>query len=242
MAIFLTAKQAYRVIQRELPEGAYPDGSPSGFYSTASTYSKAKVIESLYTNLQRIYLNMFPQSADEKQLDWEIKAFGYYLDPSMSLEDRQKAVVNKLRQHPGINRQAMEDIVRTIIGGDITFLIINWNCADNITVNGTGVWILDESQLDIDTYLGGARMSDVTPSLFPGYSLCENDPAFGKTDEEWEAMQEQAYTFEVLIFGYTLTAQQRLDMDAALSRGEPARSAHVITDGLDPNDLPSGGS
>lgn len=240
MAIFLTAQQSYRLIQRELPEGVYPDGSPSGFFSTASVFSKAKTLETLYSNLNRIYQNMFPQSADEKQLDWEIKAFGYYLDSSLSLEDRQKMVVNKLRQHPGINRKAIEDIVRTIIGTDVTFIVIDWNCDDHGVSNGTGLWVLDESQLDIDTYLGGARMSDVTSNLFPGSTMCTNEPQFNKTDEEWALMQEQAYTYEILIYNFTLTAQQRIDLDAALTRGEPARSQHVITDGLDINDIPSG--
>lgn len=240
MAIFLTAQQAYRLIQRELPEGVYPDGSPTGFYSTASVYSKAKVFESAYTNLSRIYDNMFPQTADEKQLDWELKAFGYYLDPALSLEDRRKLVINKLRARPGINRIAIEDIVRSVIGSDITFLVIDWNCAQAQTINGTGVWMIGESQLGIDTYLGGARMADVTELLYPGADFCNNDPIFGKTDEEWAAMQEQAYTYEVLIFDYTLTAAQRAALDEALTRGEPARSAHVITDGQDLNDLPSG--
>lgn len=240
MAKFLIAKDSYRLIQRELPEGAYPDGSPSGFFSTASVYAKAKVLETAYGNLSRIYGNMFPQSADEKITDWEIKAFGYELPDGMALIDRQNAVVNKLRQHPGINRQSIEDIVRTNIGADKTFIVIDWNCDDNDAINGTGVWVLGESQLGIDTFLGGARMLDVTPLIFPTGNFCINDPIFGKTDDEWAAMQEQAYTYEIRIYGYTLTADERTSLGTALTRGEPARSQHVITDGLDPNDLPTG--
>lgn len=239
MAIFLDAPKAYRLIQRELPEGAYPDGSPSGFFSTASVYAKASIIETAYGNLNRIYQNMFPQTSDENIHDWEIKAFGFYLPDSLTLLERQTAIVNKLRQRPGINRQAIEDIVRTNIGDDKTFIIIDWNC-DGDSINGTGVWLIGVSQLGIDTFLGGARMTDVTPSLYPTGKFCINDPIFGKTDMEWAAMQEQAYTYEVRIYGYTLTADERTALDLALSKGEPARSAHVITDGLDPNDLPSG--
>jgi hypothetical protein len=238
VAIFLQADQIYRLMQRELPEGAYADGAPSGFFTTASIYAKSAQIEKLYTNLQRIYGNMFPQSSVENIHDWEIKVFGHYLPDSLTLEERQTEIVNKLRQHPGINRQSIVDIVRTVIG-DQLFTVIDWNC-DGGEINGTGVWQIGVSQLGIDTFLGGGAMSDVTPALFPDANFCINDPAFGKTDDEWAAMQEQAYTYEVKIWGYTLTAEQRDALDTALTRGEPARSAHVITDGLDPNDLPSG--
>lgn len=239
MAIFLEVQQGYRLFQRELPEGVYADGSPSGAFTTASIYAKATVIATAYANLERIYENSFPQSADEKIHEWEIKAFGFYLPDSYTLEQRQIAIVNKLRQRPGINRQAIEDIVRTNIGDDKSFVVVDWGCGGD-DISGSGVWKLDVSQLDIDTFLGGARMVDVTPSLFPTANFCINDPVFGKTDAEWALMQEQAYTYEVRIYGYTLTADERTALDKALTRGEPARSAHVITDGLDPNDLPSG--
>lgn len=234
MAIFLTTQQAYRLFQRELPEGAYADGSPSAFFTTASVYAKAELVKKAYDNMNRIYQNMFPQSADEQIADWEIKVFGYRLDASLDLPARQQALILKLRQHPGINRQAIIDIINTSIGTGFVYTIIDWNC------DVTGGWLLDESQLDIETYLNAGNMVDVTPSLFPGKSLCVNDPAFGKTDQEWLEMREQAYTYEILIYGATLTAEQREALDKALTKGEPARSTHVITDGLDPNDMSNG--
>lgn len=239
MAIFLTADQLYRLWQRELPEGVYPDGAPSGFFSTASIYAKAQVFETLYENLQVIYTNIFPQTADEKMPDWQIKAFGYYLDASLTLAQQQAAVVNKLRQRPGINPPSIRDIVVTQIGADKTFTLVEWNCEGD-SLNGTGVWQLGDSQLGIDTFLGLANMAGITPSLFPTANFCINDPLFGISDDTWAAMQTQAYTYEVRIYGYTLTADQRTALDAALTRGEPARSTHVITDGLDPADLPGG--
>lgn len=241
MAIFLSAQQAYRLMQRELPEGAYADGSPSGFFTTASIYAKAAVLETAYNNLNRIYQNMFPQTTDEQVHDWELKAFGYYLPDSYTLSQRQDALVQKLRQRPGINRAAIEDIVRTSIGSDKTFRVIDWNCEGD-SESGTGIWELDLSQLSIDTFLGGARTAAITPFLFPTADFCINDPQFNLTDDEWAALQEQAYTYEIRIYGYTLTADQRTQLDAGLTRGEPARSQHVITDGLDLADLPSGGS
>lgn len=239
MAIFLEAQQIYRLMQRELPEGAYADGSPSAFFTTASVYSKAQTLATAYANLARIYDNMFPQSADEKIHDWELKVFGFYLPDSYTLAERQQAVISKLRERPGINRAAITAIVQTNIGDDKTFQIVDWNCEAGPIV-GTGVWRIGESQLGVDTYLGGARMADVTPAIYPTANFCINDPIFGKTDDEWAAMQDQAYTYEVQIYGYTLTAEQRAALDKALTKGEPARSNHVITDGLDPNDLPNG--
>jgi hypothetical protein len=71
MPKFLSATEAYRMIQRELPENVYIDGPATAGYSTASVYSKALAIEKIYQNLERIYDNFFAQTADEKIADWE---------------------------------------------------------------------------------------------------------------------------------------------------------------------------
>lgn len=241
MAIFLDAQDAYRLMQRELPEGVYADGSPSAHYTTASVYAKAKTIETAYNNMNRIYQNMFPQSADEKIFDWEVKVFGKVQDSTLSLAERQNNLVLKLRSRPGINRAAIADIVVSVVGPDILFSIIDWNCGGAPGQGGEGAWLLGESQLGINTYINGARMSDVTPFLFPDGDFCSTDHApFGKTDQEWALMQEQAFTYEVIFYGYTLTADQRSKLDELLQIGEPARSQHYITDNADINDLPGG--
>ncbi len=236
MAIFLDAQKNYRTLQRELPEGVYADGAPSGFFTTASVYAKSVVLESLYTNMEVIYNNMFPQTADEKQLDWERKAFGKTLDPALSLADRQALVLAKLKAKGGLSRDDMKGVVYSVIGADKDIEIASWGCSD-------GGWIIGDSELDISTILNGARQMDVTQFLFPGGDLCSTNHAqFGKTDAEWAIMQEGAYTYEVKIFSYTLTAEQRIELDEALSAAEPARSQHVITDGLDPADHLEGDS
>lgn len=237
MAIFLDVEESYRLMQRELPEGAYADGAPSAFFTTASIYAKAKQVEQSYDNMERIYDNMFPQSADENILDWEQKVFGRLLDASLTLQQRRDLIIARMRVRPGINKQAISDIVTVVLGEDALFDIIEWNCSHD---GDGGGWILDESQLDINTYLNSQPMSDVTPSLFPSANFCINDPQFGKTDQEWAEMQEQAYTYEVIIYGMTLTAQQRYELDRDLTAGEPARSQHVITDGADVNDMIGG--
>ena len=226
MPKFLSREEVYRILQRELPPNVYPDGAPSGFYSTADMDSVADVAATGYANLERIYDNIFPQSADERLNDWEITAFGKLLEANLSLEERRDRVITKIRARKGITKRDMEEAVLSIIGSDKLMEIIEWGCRD-------GGWQLDESQLDINTFLNGQNLVDVTGSM-----ICEADPSeYGKTEEEWLEMREDAYTYEVRIYLYTLTAAERQAIDEALSAAEPARSKHVITDGLNPNDI-----
>lgn len=229
MPLFLTRAQVYRMLQRELPEGVYPDGAEDKFFSTADMAAVADVAATGYGNLERIYANYFPQTADERIADWEITAFGYNLEAALTLDERRDRVVQKIRARKGIRKSDMKDYVLSIIGSDKTVEISEWGCSD-------GGWIINESQLDIETILNGARLTDVTGPL-----ICEADPAaYGKTPEEWAIMQEEAYTFEVLIYGYTLTPAERNAIEFALTAGEPARSTHVISDGLNPDDMIDG--
>lgn len=230
MAIFLEAQDVFRLIQRELPEGVYPDGAPSGYYSTASVYSKASLIERAYDNMEVIYVNFFPQTAEEKQVDWEYKVFGFQLDGADSLAIRRQKVIDKLRTKPGLTIGDILNVVRSVIGDDKDLEIGEWGCED-------GCWILDESELEITTIFAGSRSMDVTPGVFPGDSLCTVDPSvFGKTEEEWAEVREDAFTYSLLVYSYTLTADELALVDLLLTQSEPARSAHVIYDGLDPAD------
>jgi len=87
---------------------------------------------------------------------------------------------------------------------------------------------LGESELGISTFLSGSNLGNAT-----GPGLCDDDPAnYGLTPAQWALAQQTAYTYEVRIFDITLTAVQRALLDATLSKAEPARSTHVITDGL----------
>lgn len=226
MAKFLSRHELYRLLQRELPEGAYPDGPPDRYYSTADMDSVAAVAASGYANLERIYDNYFPQTADESMADWETKVFGSPLDSSISLQARRDAVLIKIRNPYGIRKSDMVNVVKSVIGTDKLVEIIEWGCRD-------GAWILDYSELDISTYLGGADLMK-----YPGISSCEK-PA-GLTTEEWIIYQEEAYTYDVLIYEYTLTAAQREEIERQLGIEEPARSRHFIYDNLDEADMISG--
>lgn len=223
MPHFLTRDEVYRLLQRELPDGVYPDGLPGAFYSTAENDAVADVVATGYANAERIYANYWPATADERISDWEIKAFGRKLADGLTLAERRDRVGVKIRARKGLRKSDMVALVQSIIGSDKSVEATEWGCSD-------GGWLIGVSQLGISTILNGARMVDVTGPL-----ICEATPAaYGKTDEQWADMQEQAYTFSVLIYGYTLTAAERDEIDAALLSAEPARSQHVIYDDLDP--------
>ena len=225
MPKFLTRAEVYRLLQRELPEGAYPDGQEDAFYSTADMASVAACAASGYTNLERIYENYWPQSANERLLDWQILAFAKLLSSGLSVAEQQDRITQKIRSRKGLTVQDMKDIVLSVIGSDKLVDVIEWNCS-------SGGWMIGVSQLSINTFLNGYRMVDAV-----GPNLCEQTPAdFGLTEEQWQGMREQAYTYEIRIYGYTLSANEYTEIDETLSVYEPARSQHKITDGLDPND------
>ena len=225
MPKFLSREEVYRLLQRELPEAAYPDGAPSAFYSTADMDSIAGTVADAYTNLTKIYNNYFPQTADEKINDWEITAFGVLQDASLSLSQRQDRVTAKIRSRKGLTKTDMLQTVQSVIGTDKIIEVVEWGCGD-------GGWMLDVSLLSYSTILNGIRLT-----LATGPDLCEQDPAdYGLTEQQWIDMQTEAYTYEVKIYGYTLSQEEYNEIDAALKVAEPARSNHVITSGLDPDD------
>jgi hypothetical protein len=221
MPHFLTRAEVYRLLQRELPDNVYPDGAPDAFYSTAEQDSVADVIATGYANAERIYANYWPKTADERIADWEITAFGKKLREGLSLDERRDRVAVKIRSRKGLTRSDMVAVVQSIIGSDKSVEVAGWGRPE-------GGWIIGVSELGISTILNGARMLDAT-----GSAICEADPAdFGKTADDWVVMQQQAYTYSVLIYGYTLTADEAIDVEAALLDAEPARDRHVIYDGL----------
>lgn len=230
MAIFLETQDIYRLMQRELPEGVYPDGAASGFFSTASIYAKSEQVKVAYDNMERIYDNMFPQSADEKQTDWEIKVFGFSLDAALGLAIRRQKVIDKLQTKPGIARGDLMKVIKSVIGDDKDVEIASWNCDG-------GVWEIGVSELGVSTILG-RRAQNITSFTNPGADFCTTDPLteFGISEADWLEMRQQAYTYSVLIYSYTLTAAEMELLELLLSQSEPARSAHVIYDGLDPAD------
>lgn len=235
MPKFLTAPEIYRILQRELPEAVYPDGAPVAFYSTAENFAVASVAATGYANLERIYDNQWPQTADERMTDWEITAFGKPLPASMSLPERRDRTAQKIRSRKGLTKQDMIDIVLSVIGTDKTVDAIEWGCSGN---GSGGAWIIGVSLLGVDTYLGGS--ASIQQAVGP--MLCEQSPAdFGLTQQQWDDIRAQAYTYEILVYGYTLTDEEFNEVDQQLSTYEPARCRHFIRDGLDPAFIIDGG-
>jgi hypothetical protein len=231
MPHFLTQAEIYRVLQRELPpDDAYPDGAPSAFFSTAESSAVAKVFGDAYASDEDIYLNYFPVSASGNLADHEFAHFGFTLDQALGLDARRTRLLAKIRTR---RRTTAEDIKNTV------YTIIDSSIPVDIVADCTGSgWILDESLLDISTILNEFNGLERT-----GPDLCTLDAAdYGFTPEEFQRYQDQAYTYYVLIYGYTLTAQEAADLESVLLASEPARSKHIILDGLDPSDTIGGGT
>lgn len=228
MAIFLEDTQVYRIFQRELPEGVYQDGAPSGSYSAASIWAKSQLLDDAYDNMEVIYNNMFPQTANEQQAEWEIKVFGYTLDGSLSLAARQALVVGQLQHRPGITKAEMIYLVQFVIGTDKDVAIGEWQ-------NETGSWIIGVSQLGVTTIFGSGNILSFGNALWPGVDICHLTAAqVGLTQQQFVQAQDAAYTYSVLIYSYTPTALELQKLNTILTNGEPARSTHYIYGGLDP--------
>lgn len=232
MPKYLSEVELYDIIQRELPEDVYPYGSPDQYLASADSDSTAKVFSTMYSNLARIYENYYPMTTDERIADWETQVFGYNLDTSLTLTQRRDRVIAKIRARYGFSVPDMQRVVESIIGNSHTFQIVELGCEH-------GSWLLEESELEVETFLGGSFPFDWT-TVGDLCGLTAMD--FGVTEQELLDAREDAYTYEVRIYTYTLTSIERDSLDAALSREEPARSQHIILDGLNIADYIGGGT
>lgn len=226
MPIYLSQNDVYRVLQREAPPSdVYPDGEPANFFSTADQYSVAKVIADAYANQQALYEDYFPVSSVARLSDHEFAFFGYTLDQALSLSERRARLLSKIRTRRRTTPSDLLAEIYTLLDPSILVEIVEWGCGD-------AGWVLDVSQLDISTILNEFNGVERT-----GPNLCQLDAAdYGLTEEEYQRLRDQAYTYEVRIYDYVLTAEQRATINAALNAAEPARSLHIIVDGLDSAD------
>ncbi len=229
MAKFLTQEEVYRLIQRELPEDVYPDGQPSAYYATAEAGAVASAIGTAYANLQVIYTNFFPATANEKQADWEFSVLGAIQSAAQDLATRQTRVLSKLRSLASMSIPDMILVVKSVIGNDKIVEIAEFG-------NNTGSWLIGESELGVETYLGTfGKFFAIGPDL-----CAQSWTDWGMTQSDWLAMREDAYTYQVRIYSYSITADERTQLDIVLNAAEPARSQHVIADGLDPANMLGG--
>lgn len=230
MPHFLSRADVYALLQREEPEDAYPEGAATGSAHGADNGATAKVIGGAYSNLERIYANQVPQTADEQMSDHEILHFGNSIAGGLTLQQRRDRVIAKVRQRRRTTPSDLKQTVYTIIDGSIQVEIVELGCS-------SGAWILDESELEIMTYLSGWS------GVQFGYreDWCTVTAAeLGISEQDYLDYRAEVYTYEVRIYGYTLTAEELQQLEQALTENEPSRSQHVILDGLDPADSVEG--
>lgn len=225
MPLYLSRETIYRIIQRELPEDCYPDGAPTGYFSTSDSYATAKVLETAYANLHRIYDNYFPNYANERQADWEYTVFGYQLDSALTLLQRQQLVESKLRSQNTIRQSDLLAAIYTVIDQSIVVELLPWSGK----FNGirTGAWILGQSPLGYSTFLGGRSAIWGTQKAHTPLDCSLNAAAAGITQQDVTDIQNTAYTYEVRIFA-NLTSAQLSAIDTALNSAEAARDRHVL--------------
>lgn len=247
MPTFLTREQLYRLIQRELPPGgAYPDGPATAFFSTAESDAAASGAASGYSSLERIYDNYFPQTALEKLDDWEIFTFGEVASAasgSLTTDERRNRIIAKIRERKDLSLFTMLTTILDVLP-DGTFVQIFENCEI-----GSG-WLLGESELGIDTYLGTFEKllfsdeSQYCNPTFTCWALGANELGITTklcdsvlTDEDdlnafrFSIAQFMAYSFEVRVFK-ALTSTERAEILDIIDRRRPARSVGLLWDDL----------
>lgn len=232
---FPNLEEVLLVLKSELPEGVYADDlandsdTSKRSYSSSELRAMADMIAELYENLQDINSDLFASTVTEDGIGlWEKEMFSTAQDSMLPFATRKQNLIAKIRANGGISMPAIVDVVAALITPlGIPFEIITY-CG--MSSSGEGGWLLDESPLDEDTWLGYAdpilgagRDPGVTPLD------CDLDyAAAGITEEVMEAIQQTAYTYEVLLYGNVPTdVLTRLDQQ--LTALEPARSTHRIT-------------
>jgi hypothetical protein len=242
MPYFPVQYDLYRVMQREAPEDVYLDGAPTAGYSTADQYASALTIANVYATLQVVYLNEFPQSADERIDDWEIKLFGSAINSGSSLGDRRAALLRKVRAMPSITLWQILTIVVSYLPIGVYAQVVPLGCGQ-----GGGSWVLGVSRLSSETILGWAdHVSLNNPNNLDLCSLVKGDGwrigasrlnvdtklSGSNSYQTISLLQKKAYTYEIRIFEYALTGAQLQAMLLAVTANEPARSAHILKQNL----------
>lgn len=239
MAKFLNADESYQLFQRELPEGAYASVEYSKALSTSSVYAKAVTIAAAYSNLKVIYDNMFPQSSVDKIDDWVLKCFGSPFPGGTPVSVKQQSVVAKLRQQPNLS---LWQILTTIVG-----LVPAGTYVQIVTYRALNVgWPLGKGKLGRDTYLSPNGNDTLAGFNYDNWNnfIATIEWRLGRgklgttthlakySGADIARRQHNAYGYEIRIFGITLSAALRQSIDKQASMIEPARSSHIIRDGL----------
>lgn len=248
---FPTDQDLFRVLQRELPEGVYPDGPPSAFFSTADNFATATVLANLYQDAELVYLNEFPQTTDVRINDWEIKVFGVPGDPTLSLDQRRQRVIQKIRAQPTLILWQILTAVVGFLPPGVYAQVVELGCCGFGQCSGPS-WKLGHSRLSSETALGWADFDELN-NPFNFTDLCDvieksrgwrlGGSQLGVTtqlsgDNSWQTiskLQAKAYTYEVRIFNFVLTGAPFQAMLNTITALELARSTHLVRQGLNLN-------
>lgn len=241
MAIFLTKQQIYRMLQRELPEGVYPDGAPSAFFSTADMDSVAEVAASAYLSASAIYDNYWPQTSVAKIDDWVFKMFGFLFDSTVDVVTKQQRVIDKVRKVGSIDLFDVLTIVAKYVPQG-TYVQIFFLCGDH------AFWQLGVSLLGIDTILAFKNPADIgiTPANIKNWCsfvstlhwrLGQDGLGFNTYLSyinylDLADYQANAFEYDIRVYDYTIPPGDLANMDTELKAGEPARSAHRVFQNL----------
>ncbi len=230
MPKFLSAEEIYKLIARELPENVYAySPRPEDFYTTSDDYACAVILKDAYVAASGVYLNYFPQNADEYINKWEEFVFGKIGSAASGLAFRRERVLSQIRSRKGITKQDIIDLVQLVIGTDKDVEIIENNGTD-------GSWTLDVSELGLSTILNSFNSSS---ALLTGPDLWEKTAAeLGLTEDELTEYKRLAYTYIVRINDYEATAVELAEIERLLTLYEPARSGHTIENNAQPDEDP----
>lgn len=225
MPHFLTTEEIYRVLQRELPPNVYPDGPANRYDSTAENWAVADAVSGVYSSLQKVYNNFFPQSANEQLRDWEIRVFGFPLQAGLSVPERRSRVIAQIRQDISISLWDMLLIINGYVPDGVYTQILTWGGQ-----NANEAWIIGQSRLGLDTILGPGPGGEFT-GKYSGENGCDianADYLNPSTQAQVIAARKAAYFYEVRIYDYTLSADDLTNLTNDLNTLHPVRSDFVI--------------
>lgn len=191
-------------------------------FSSSDLRSQATVLAAAYSNLNDIFNAKWITYANEMGITrWEKDLFAEAVDRSLPIATRRANALAKFNANGGISYLAIKAILDPLFAEiGLDYDLVDWNGLFG------GAWILEESQLDVDTYL--SLMDPLLGASPPSPLDCDLDyAAAGITVQQLADIQATAYTYEVRIHG-NASADFLLKLDTILTQREPARSTHYI--------------
>ena len=233
--IFPGVEDILDLIFAELPDGVFATDRADDVdfdkrsFSSSELRAHAQMFANAYELLSQTYQDKFISTVTEAGLNpWEKDLFATSQDSSLSFTRRQQNLLSKLRSIGGISLPAIRSVVDGILTPQgLTFAILPYSGQSNGVDNGA--WLLGVSALGAGTYLSGADPL-IGARQDPGYTPLDcsgNYAAAGLTADQYAAIQQTAYAYEVQIYGLADNATIAL-LDKQLTALEPARSTHYI--------------